>query len=320
MDGAPRLLHVDELDDWGYTFRARAKAIREGLLIPLRAGVFANGEDWHASTPEQQIVGRAQALARVSRVPPVFSHETAAAMHDLPLFSPEATVLHATVPLDRPGAAAGVIRHRGELTPEEVVTIDGLSCTSIARTVADMSRTAAFEKAVTVADAALRRLCTSRRGDYDLLAAEQFRGTVREIVRRSSHGQSRSERVMAFSDGRAQRPGESVSRIRLHALGFRSVRLQVGVRAPHGPRDYAVDFALDQAHAFGEFDGRIKYHDGRFTLDRSADEVFDLEKQREDWIRGVTGRKVVRWGWPHITTPEALGTRLAAFGVFPAAR
>lgn len=317
MAPEPRLLHIDELDEWGYAFRARESATRSGLLVRLRAGLFAVGDEWEHATPEERIVTRARALARASRTPPTFSHETAAALHGLPLYEPNPKLVHATVPLERPGAAAGVVRHRGELRDDEVATVGGLRCTTLERTLADMARTARFEQSVTVMDAALRRHFHTQDNRYDLAAAEGFRDTVLESVRRSSHGQSRAERTLRFADGRAQRPGESVSRIRLRELGFDRPRLQVAVAAPPGRNDYAVDFALDVANAFGEFDGRIKYHDGRFTLDRSADEIFDLEKQREDWIRGTTGRKVVRWGWPHIATPAALGARLAAFGVRP---
>jgi hypothetical protein len=198
-----------------------------------------------------------------------------------------------------------------------VVTVAGLRCTSLVRTVADIARTAPFEKAVTVADAALRSLFVSTDNLYDTDGAHGFRADALAIARRSAHGVSRAERVLQFADGRAQLPGESVSRIRLAELGFRSPRLQVAVRAPRG-RQYFVDFLFEDVAAIGEFDGRMKYVDGRLLADRTADEVFEREKQREDWIRGVTGRAVVRWGWPHIADATSLGERLAAFGVRPA--
>jgi hypothetical protein len=123
--------------------------------------------------------------------------------------------------------------------------------------------------------------------------------------------------VLAFADGRAELPGESVSRVRLAELGFRRIRLQVVVDAPAAGRQYRVDFGLDDADAFGEFDGRIKYHDIGMTRGRTADEIFEREKQREDWIRGTTGRRLVRWGWADIETADMLALRLAAFGIHP---
>lgn len=86
-----------------------------------------------------------------------------------------------------------------------------------------------------------------------------------------------------------------------------------------GSGHYFVDFGLDDVHALGEFDGRTKYVDGRYTVDRTADQIFDQEKQREDWIRGVTGLPLVRWGWSDISSAATLGARLAAFGIRPPA-
>lgn len=85
---------------------------------------------------------------------------------------------------------------------------------------------------------------------------------------------------------------------------------------PRG-RPYYVDFSLEDARALGEFDGSIKYIDGRMLDDRTTAEAFDREKQREDWIRGVTGLPLVRWGWTHIETAESLARRLASFGIRP---
>jgi hypothetical protein len=225
--------------------------------------------------------------------------------------------VHVTLADERPGSAAGTIRHRGVVPDEEIVTIRGLRSTSLARTVADVARTASFERGVVIADAALRSLCVGGPGSYDADQADAFRETVLGIVARFSHGRKRAEGVLAFADGRSQLPGESISRIRLAELGFRWIRLQVAVAGPDGP--YFVDFALDDpgANAFGEFDGAVKYVDPAMLAGRSGAQALDEEKQREDWIRGRTQRRFARWGWPHIDTASALGRRLAAFGIRP---
>jgi len=183
-------------------------------------------------------------------------------------------------------------------------------------TIADVARTATFEQAVTVADAALRRRCVPRTGVYLADAALEFRASVLEITGRSAHGLSRARRALAFADGRGQLPGESVSRIRLWELGFRHIDLQVKVPGP-ARTNYYVDFAFHDVRAFGEFDGTMKYIDGRLTDGRSTAEVFDREKQREDWIRGTTQYRYGRWGWPHTSTAKSLGDRLSAFGIRP---
>ncbi|MGN8553534.1 UNVERIFIED_CONTAM: hypothetical protein OHV15_13210 [Microbacterium sp. SLM126] len=317
MRHRPRLLTSAELSAWGYAPRDRRVEPAASLLIPLRAGVFAVREEWEAAKPEERIVTRAEALARVSAEPPLFSHETAAAIHGLPLYAPDQKRVHATVPESRPGAARGVIRHRGTVAPDDVVRIDGLHCTSLVRTVSDIARTAPVEQAVAVADAALRSRFTHGHAHYDEAGAREFVTVVAATAELSAHGSRRATRIVAFADGRAHRPGESVSRIRLAQLGFRPPRLQVAVPAPRPGRSYFVDFGMDEVAALGEFDGRIKYEDGRLLMDRTADEVFQSEKEREDWIRGVTGRTLVRWGWSHLVSPATLGARLRAFNVTP---
>lgn len=278
--------------------------------------MFVRGDAWRAAKPEARAVARAAALTAVSGVPPIVSHETAGAAHGLPLYRADRERIHVIVSTERPGAARGVIRHRGELSQGDVVEIDGLHVTSLVRTVADVARTATFEQAVTIADAALRKQFVTGPGSYDIRGAEEFRERVIAVVGRSAHGQRRARRVLEFADGRAQLPGESISRIRLRELGFRLLDLQVPVPGPRG-NTYYVDFELGEAVAFGEFDGAIKYVDGRLLDGRTSAQALDEEKQREDWIRGTTQRRYARWGWPHLASASDLGSRLAAFGIHP---
>ncbi|WP_309065788.1 hypothetical protein [Microbacterium sp.] len=315
----PSLLRRDDLG----TVRRRTGGYRasaiEGDLVRVRPGVFALGEEWQRARPEGLVVARARALTLTASEPPVFSHETAAAIHALPLFRPDPLRVHISLDSRRPGACTGTVRHRAELRDDEVVEVDGLRVTSLSRTVADVARTASRERAVVVADAALRRAAGGpQQDDYDLEEAAAFCAVVRTIANRSAHGSARAERVLAFADGRAQLPGESISRIRLVQLGFHGIRLQVRVPGPNGD-PYFVDFGGDGDDGFwlGEFDGRTKYADADMRRGRSPARVVEAEKFREDWIRGVTRAPMARWGWTHIDTPEALGTRLRAFGIRP---
>lgn len=309
------LLRRDELLGTTTPRRLRA-AVGAGKLMRLRIGVYVDAAAWNAAKPEARVIARARALALTSETSPVISHETAGAAHGLPLYRADALRVHVIAPQARPGAAGGVIRHRGELAEGEVIEIGALRVTSLARTVSDVARTASFEQAVTVADAALRRQFVTAPDEYDFDGAERFRQEVLVIASRSAHGLTRARRVLAFADGRAQLPGESISRIRLHQLGFRAIDLQVAVPG-RGIHPYYVDFGLGEANAFGEFDGAIKYIDGKFLDGRTSSQVFDEEKQREDWIRGTTQRHYARWGWPHIATAAELRTRLEAFSIRP---
>lgn len=315
MDAIP-IHRLDDLLAAGSSGRSVTAALASGTLVRVRPGYYARGDSWAAAKPEARILARANALMQASTTRPIFSHETAAARHGLPLLRAAQDRVHVIVAPERPGAAVGVVRHRGVLDREDVVEVDGMLCTSLERTVADISRTAAFEQSVTVADAALRRVAVPRNGTYLADRAAQFVESARAIAARSAHGKTRAMRALEFADGRAQLPGESVSRVRLYELRFRDVDLQVHVAGPRNS-DYYVDFGLVAERAFGEFDGQIKYVDGRLVDGRTSAEVFDREKQREDWIRGTTQWRYVRWGWPHVRTPAALAERLAAFGIRP---
>lgn len=303
----------DELLSTGWTPRSIRDAVGTKRLVRIRHGVYADGVAMSAAFPAAKVIARARAAQLATAEPLVFSHETAAALHGLAVYRPSADRVHTIAPPARPGALAGLVRHRGEAHGGTTM-LHGLLVTSIPQTVADVARTASFEQAVVIADGGLRSHSMRAGGEYDESAASALSDSIEELVARSAHGRRRAHRVLRFADGRAQLPGESISRIRLLELGFRDVAIQRRVPGPDG-RSYFVDFAIDDANAFGEFDGSIKYVDGRMLDGRTTADVFDAEKQREDWIRGTTHRLLARWGWPHISTAAHLGARLRAFNI-----
>ncbi len=219
------------------------------------------------------------------------------------------------------GAARGVVaRHDVDVDTSDRDAVGGIACTGLERTVADVIRLAPEEAGTSIADAALRRVAFDERTrEYDEDAAAAFSDAVTERLERirGARGVRRGRRILAMADGRAQLPGESVSRLQLIRLGFATPRLQVAIPAPHGG-DYYVDFGLDDVNAWGEFDGDVKYRDTAMRPDgHDALDVLFAEKAREDWIRGTTNRRMPRWGSEHILTPEGLGSRLSAFHVQP---
>lgn len=170
--------------------------------------------------------------------------------------------------------------------------------------------------AVALADAALRSQAQPGfPAVYDPVAAARFTAEVQEcpaLQPGSAHG-VQARWVLAFADGRAQLPGESLSRLFLHQLGFAPPRLQV--RVPHDTGFYDIDFGMDDVDAWGEFDGNGKYTDARMLAGRTTADVLLAEKAREDDIRGRTGRRLVRWGWPHLASLEAFHHRLRTFRI-----
>lgn len=297
------------------------RARGDGSRVAVRRGWTARAEEWSARTPEAREIARTLASMGSTRGSDVVvSHASAAAVWGFPLYRWGGSRVHVTCAGGRTAkTSAPVVRHRNELPEHEVTRLDGLSITTPLRTVFDALCAAPVEAAVCIADAWLRAEAwgdEARR--YDLEHAERMRESLLRRLREApgARGIRQARWVADFADGRAQLPGESVSRVQLHRLGFAPPRLQVPVPGP-GSSMYWVDFGLDDVAAWGEFDGAGKLTDGRWTGGRDPAQILVAEKEREDWIRGVTGRPLLRWGMTHIRTPEDLGRRLAAFGIRP---
>jgi len=307
-----------QLDGLGWHSRRVRHAVDAGDLQVIRRGVYVRSADLARSTTEERIVVRARALTLVSRRPPQFCGPTAAAILGLPILRDDGA-LHIISDDPRSSRGPGIVRHRGIEEDSVVVETSELRCTSLARTVVDVARSASHDAAVCVADAALRQTAFSPPGTYDEEVAAAFVDEVRRIAAMTTRGRRRAERVIGMADGRAQLPGESISRLRLLDLGFAAPSLQVPVPGPRGGT-YWVDFGLDDVGAWGEFDGRTTYRELAKASRQDAADVVEREKQREDWIRGTTQRRLARWGWRDVRDARTLGRRLAAFGIEPPRR
>lgn len=292
----------------GLTDRQIKRHVETGTITRVRRGIYVSSADAVALTPEQWRILRARAWHAASDEPPVFSHSTAAAVHGLPVFRSRDERTHVIAPNPRDHLAADISRHRGT-TDAGVIEVRGLLITDLARTMSSVARFDAPEAAVAVADAALR---SARREDQ--AAVDRLRRDALDWLTPRTPGAARATELITFADPRADRPGESISRLYLHRLGFAAPRLQVEVPGPDGTR-YFVDFGLDDILAFGEFDGEAKYSDPLFLAGRTPQQALLDEKRREDWIRGTTGWRILRWEMTHLASVRTLAARLAAFGV-----
>lgn len=301
----------------GYSERALRDAVGSGTLRRVHRGYYVAGAAWDELWSEGKQLVRLLAVRRASSNDgPIFSHVSAAALWGLPLVGRVPETVHIVIRGRRHSRTeADVARHAMTLDAGEVVLRHGLRCTSLARTVFDVSRTLRPEAAIAAGDSALR-LVSIRGHDVDLEAAGAWRAAISEMCAAGLRGVRRARWVSEFADGRAQLPGESVSRLQLHRLGFRDVDLQVPILGAAGTR-YFADFGFRRSQTFGEFDGAGKYFDAELRTAPTALDAVLAEKWREDDIRGVTGWRIVRWGKAHIRTAEDLGARLAAFGLRP---
>lgn len=286
------------------------------MLFRIRRGWYIASEDRQALWPEERHRAHVIAVARDATGGAVMSHTSAAVLWRLPLYRIDCVRVHMTTEASaRISSAPDVKRHVGDLPADDVVVVDGIRCTSLSRTVFDLIGALPREAAVALADAAERKM-GERLREWDVDSVVSWRRGLQARLANAAglRGVRRARWVADFSDGRAQLPGESVSRLQLHRLGFAPPVLQAPVPGPDGTT-YHVDFRFVGVDGFGEFDGKDKYLDEAMRSGRTLEQVLFDEKRREDWIRGTTQSRFARWESEHIRTALALGRRLEAFGI-----
>ncbi|GAA1928075.1 hypothetical protein GCM10009775_20160 [Microbacterium aoyamense] len=303
----------------GTSWREIKRRVEAGDLVPVHRGSYASGPAVRGLRREQQHLLRVLAVTRAERTDnSVISHVSAAAVWGLPLYGGAPTAVHRTLRHSLEAhSGASVVRHRDSLAEVDVAEFDGIRCTSLERTVVDVARSTPLRTAVCAADAALRRVAWDDRARrYDVESAEIFKDGLRSRVAAMAGGRGvrQARHVIEFADGRAQLPGESVSRVLLHELGFTDIQLQVPISNGRGGYFY-VDFGLEEADAWGEFDGMGKYLDPAMSGNRTPRDVLQIEKEREDWIRAKTVRPIARWSFDHLGSASALRRRLAVYSI-----
>lgn len=259
--------------------RRVATLIARGVLVRLDRYLVV-GSCLVARAEEDRRLAHRLKLDRLLLTYPecVASHESAALVHDLPLFDlPPYAVATRQWGAWR-GGADGRVRI-GPLPPHHVCEVSGIPVTVLPRTVVDLARSASVRSAVVVGDAALRR-------SIDRPALLEM---LNEISEWADLGRARA--VVDFLDRRAESALESLSRVIFHEYGVPPPEPQYEIDL--GSRLCRVDFYWKDFNTIGEADGRVKYT-GELDPSRSPEEVVWEEKLREDDLRD-SGRKMVRW-------------------------
>ena len=274
----------------------------------LRRGIHVNAEEWAAQHVEGRQRLRAHAVAASARRAPVYSHLTAAALWRVPVFGSRDTRAHVIDPGENPAKSRGdVVRHGIPLSDEDVVMLDGLLVTALDRTVYDVIRVLPAEGGLAAFDAALRRVAWDDESHtIDADASDGFRALVwrRIFANPGARGIRRARLLAELADGRAQLPGESVSRYRMWELGMPAAQLQREVLTDLG-RTY-LDFAWPRLRRFGEFDGAVKLVDPEFTRGRTPAQVVRDQAARRAAIENATGWIGMNWGMPQLDDCETL--------------
>lgn len=261
---------------------------RDGALIKVRRGAYA-GQDASGAQAHLRLITATMPLIGEQSV---LSHFSAAVLHGIPIPSDRLSKVWATRPAGGNGRRGSVLHlRRCRLDADEIVELQGLSVTSLARTAIDLARLLSLEWGVVACDAARR----SGVEESDLLeAAARAKGWP---------GAHRAWTAASFADPRSESPLESISRLQLHRLGFPTPSLQYAVlRAGHVVA--TSDFGWEAEGLIGECDGKVKYGELLRPGESAADAVM-REKRREERIRGA-GFWIVRWGWDEAWNPPVL--------------
>ncbi len=244
------------------------RLVRDGELVHLRRGVYAEADRWAELDPYRgRPLLRARAAQACLRCAHVLSHDSAALALDLGSPDPERSLVHVTRPKVHGDAVrAGVKHHLAPYTSEQVVTVDGLRMLDLARTALDMAREHGLVAGVACCDAALRRGVTRA----DLAAAREAMWCW--------PGSRTMDAAIDLADAGAESWLESEARVLVHGLRIGRPQTQFGLT--DGIRTVWCDLRVGR-HIF-EPDGWSKYgldgQDPRASLRR--------EKTRQDFITG----------------------------------
>lgn len=288
------------------------RAAQRGELVRLSPGTYVRAAEWGAlGVDERYRMVVAAALARLHR-DDVLSHWSAAALWRLPVIGAWPSTVHVTAPVETARRSTTVlVRHRRDRV-DAPAEVDGMPVTSLAETVLDMARIASFPVAVAMGDAALRRheQPISMGGESGVSRPELERVFGAADVRR---GRARARRVLEVIDPRADRPGESLSRATMIALGVPTPERQHRIISSSGKVFY-LDFFWPEQNVGADFDGRIKYLDPAFRGGRTAEQVVYDEKVREDEVR-LELDGYGRWDWTVAGSPALMAERLRRIGL-----
>ena len=274
--------------------------VRHGVLVPVARGAYRRSAAISVDDDREdddRFLALLRATHLLARGEIVFSGLSAAAVWGLPIIGSWPERVSALVAPSLGGRSNTAVQRTYVGHDLPAVWCDGLRVTSLAQTVIDVGRTARFEVAVTIADAALQRKGVSK---------DRLWATL--LHNRRAPGVAKCRSVIEFASGDAASAGESLSRVAIRRLGIEAPELQVPFHDERGLIGI-VDFWWPRLRVIGEFDGRGKYLRDEFTDGRTTAEVVLDEKAREDRLRPQVSA-VVRWGWAEAQRPSLLGAKL----------
>lgn len=240
------LLTWAQARDAGLTSDQLRHLVRQGVLVPLRRGIYVDGELWRSLDPyREQHRFRTRAVIACLKRGFVVSHDSAGYELGLDILAPPVPFTHIT----RPGSTTawtryGVKHHYARYTSAQIVVVDGLEVLDPARTAVDIARENGEPYGEIACDSALR-LGVSKGDLRDACAPMTSWPHV-----------LRTRRAVEFARPGAESVLETLGRMLVEELGIGEPDLQFPVRVQDG-RVLWGDIRVG-CHVF-ETHGKIKY-------------------------------------------------------------
>ena len=281
-------------------------AARAGRLVRVVPGLYVEPDPWQALSHEVQHAFRTTAVLARASPRLIASHESAAALHGLPLLDGPPSAVHVIDPIRTTGARSRtLVRHAARVREDEVTTVRGTRVTTAARTALDLCLTRGLSDGVAALDHGLRE---------GLLTLDEVADCLGRRPR--VPGRRTAEVALHLADPSSASPLESTSAVTMHLLGAPPPERQKTFRSPSGRFVATVDFWWPRYRAVGEADGLLKYRDPAFRDGRSPEQVVIDEKDREDAVRELADVDAfARWGWRAARSPRLLSEKLTLLGL-----
>lgn len=270
----------------GWLDRDLAAAVRAGAIRRLRHGAYSPAHTYDAADDVGRHILVARAALARQRGAVALTGVSAAAIRGYALHDQDLSTVH-LVRLDGGSSRHEVGTRHHLMKPDisgDIEQVLGCPVVSAARTVWEVGTMSSVESALCTADSALH-------AQPDLLPELQA------LAPSYGHrpGSRRARVALALADGRAESPGESLSRVLFFRRGVPKPELQFSVRDADGTVVGVTDFYWPEYGHLGEFDGRVKYERLLRPGEAPGDVVF-REKRREDRLRGLH-YGMTRWTW-----------------------
>lgn len=235
------------------------------MLEGLATGVLA--QPWRGvvvrATDVLNLATRAQAALIAVGPPAALSGATSLALHGISAV--DELPVHVTVPYTRRvESRPGLVVHRAEFTPSDVIELDGLAMFSLDLALADFLCDGDKRTAFAALDEAMRGLAADH--------CRKLRENVRDRIldRRNRRGIHRAQMLLALATGRAESPPESILRLIVVEAGFPVPEAQYEIHTVDGRKLYVLDMAWPTLRIALEYDG-FAAHEERSEQDADRD-------------------------------------------------